>query len=53
MRHGKNPTRQQKQVLIKHGLDAKQYLYICMADNDNKIVFQDRKTGAIKTLDKN
>lgn len=53
MRHGKNPTRDQRAILERNALDARKYLYVGETDSGRKVVFRDRVTGETRTVDKN
>lgn len=53
MRHGKKPTRKQREALSQNNIDTRDYLYVGETDDGRKIVFRHRVTGKVRTVDKN
>lgn len=50
MKQYKRPTREQKAILIGHGLDAKKYRFVEQI-NDSYMKFVNIETGIMKTVD--
>lgn len=50
MRQYKRPTREQKAILIGHGLDVKKYRFVERI-NDSYLKFINVETGIMKTVD--
>ena len=50
MKHGKKPTREQRKLIEKWGLDAR--VWLVTKNMNDKLVLQHRHTGAERTIER-